>query len=50
MSKPLCFVLQLAGLGFIIFGIGLQYGVFHIVFGLALVVIGGVGFRKRIKR
>lgn len=51
MSKPLCFILQLNGLGFFCLGLGNAAGggLAGIIIGLVLIIIGGIGFRKRIK-
>ena len=42
MSKPLIVVLQFTGLMLIIFG-----GSTGLVVGLGLVIIGGIGYRKK---
>ena len=48
MTRPLIVVLQLIGFFLIVFGLPSQaWG--HVAFGLALVVIGGMQYRKRVK-
>ena len=51
MSKPLCLVLQLSGLGFFLTGLGKAAGgnLTGIIIGLILIAIGGIGFRNRLK-
>lgn len=50
MTKPLTFVLQLVGAIFLIIGIVPPINGFKIVFGIILLLIGGFGIRKRIKK
>ncbi len=50
MSKPLSIAQQLIGLGLVIYGvIDFQNNLGPVFWGLLLLVIGGVGVRKRFK-
>lgn len=50
MSKPLIFVLQLVGALLMFFGAASEpVDVTQIIIGAAMLIIGGVGFRKRLR-
>jgi len=48
MSKPLILFLQLTGLIVLLYGAGTESAA-KIVIGIILVIIGGIGYRERIK-
>ena len=50
MTKPLIFVLQVIGAVLLILGIVPPVDAFKIILGAALLVIGGYGIRKRMKK
>lgn len=55
MSKPLCFVMQCFGAflllaGYINITDMAEGGETKIFFGLVIIIIGGLGYRRRIKR
>jgi len=50
MTKPLTFILELAGAIFIFWGILPPADAFKIVFGAILLLIGAYGIRKRMKK
>jgi len=50
MTKPVTFVLELAGAIFIFLGIIPPFDGFKIAFGIILLLVGAYGIRKRMKK